>query len=226
MLMARAATPDTALEGMESLLLREFAHRAMNELAVARSAVAIARCALPTPHGGSVAEVLDQVALRLEGSGGLMRMLAGPVAPQVELGTELARLARAVLGSRPEAAATDVQFEFPEVWIDGALARRIVLIAAEMVGNACRHALAHRAGKLSVRLRVDEPDLILEVADDGALDAPAGRTSGTGFGGGIVAGLARAGGGSVALHRCVGGTVAILSMPIGQVPASARAHCA
>lgn len=200
-------------ETEEALLLREFGHRAMNDLTVARCAIAITRRAVGEGSDG-LATVLDEAAARIDGAGSLMRLLAQPVGPCVDLGARLALLCGATVGARIEASAVTLQLDLPAVWVDGVLARRVTLIAAELVANACRHGLAGRSGTISVTLRRTDVGLVLEVADDGPLEST-GR-AGTGLGGGIVGSLARLAGGSVELDRAPTGAVATLRVPLPQ----------
>lgn len=209
--LTRIGTASPEAEAL--LLLREFAHRAMNELAVAQSAVAIARRGVAARAPGQAAAVLDEAGSRLASVGDLMLMLARPMEATVDLGAELDALCRATLASRPDAARAALDLDLPETRVDGVVARRVALIAAELVANACRHALAGRAGTLSMRLCRAGSDLVLEVGDDGSGPAVDGGTQGTGLGSGIVTGLARLAGGSVALARGSAGTVARLTVP-------------
>lgn len=214
--MHRAQTSAVPLprEDDDSLLIREFAHRAMNVLAVAGSAVSIARRAVPVGADGRLGAVLDVAAGRVEATGALMRLLSGPAAARVDIGAEIAALVPAVVAATPDVADTALELDLQEIWIDGALARRVTLITAELIGNACRHGLAGRVGSLAVRVRRAGRQLLLEVANDAAPVRAEASTSGTGFGGGIVAGLARSAGGSVVLERGADRTVARLTMPL------------
>lgn len=199
----------------ESLLLREFGHRAMNDFAVARSAIAVARRAVGAAGQARAASALDEAGARLDGVGGLLRLLAAPVAPRVDVGAQLSALCHAAVAARPDATAASLHVDLPETWVDGALARRVTLIVAELVSNACRHGLAGRPGELRVALRTAGRDLVVEVSDDGAGPVP-GR-AGTGLGGGIVSGLARLAGGTVSLDRGASGATATVRVPLALV---------
>lgn len=213
---------DTSVEREDSLLLREFGHRAMNDFAVARSAVALARRAVDGAGQDRLVSALDEAGARMDGVAGLLRLLAAPVEPRVDVGAQLATLCKAAVAARPDATAASLDLDLPETWVDGVLARRISLIAAELVANACRHGLGGHAGDLRVSLRRAGRDLVIEVSDDGAGRRDA--TGGTGLGGGIVAGLARLAGGTVSLERHGGGATATLRVPLGRGPATSRAH--
>lgn len=194
----------------DALLLREFAHRAFNELAVADAAVALARRSL---GGGRGTALLDQASARLQGIGEAMRVLARPTPASVDLGAELGDLCRAMLASRPGREPCALDLDLPRTPVDGVVGRRIMLIAAELVANAHRHGLAGGGGRLSVGLRRVGRDLVLEVTDDGAGPAAGVRSEGLGLGSGIVGGLAELLGGEVALERGTSGAVARVTVP-------------
>ena len=220
--MHQGHTVTTHAEREDALLLREFGHRAMNDFAVARSAVAVARRAAGDGGRDRVLWALDEAGARLDGVAGTLRLLAAPVPPSVELGAQLATLCRSAVAARPEAAAATLDLSLPETWIDGATARRLTLIVAELVANACRHGLANEGGKLGVALRRSGRELVVEVSDDGS-----GRTAaaaGTGFGRGIVAGLAQLAGGTVSLERHAGGATATVRVPLARGREMSRAH--
>lgn len=210
-------------EGEDALLLREFGHRVMNDFAVARSAVAIAMHAVRGEGEPRLVAVLDEAGSRLDGVGGMLRLLAEPAHARVDLGSRLAELGRAACAARPDAARASLELDLAELWVDGVTARRVSLIAAELVANACRHGLAGRAGTLRLRLRRAEWDFVLEVASDADGVAPT-SAAGTGLGGGIVAGLARLAGGTVTLEPRPGGALATLRMPFVRSSAMPRAR--
>lgn len=205
-------TVGPVVETEDALLLREFGHRAMNDLAVARSAVAVTRRALGGSGPVRLAVLLDEADQRLDGAGRLMLLLAEPVPPRVDLGGRLAALCAAALDARRGSACAMLRADLPEVWVDGILARRVMLIAAELVANASRHGLAGRSGTIRVTLRRSGEGLVLQVADDGRPGDV--QHAGTGLGGGIVAGLARLAGGTVHLDCAPGGAVATLRIPL------------
>lgn len=213
---SRTAPAFAALpEDEDALLLREFGHRAMNDFAVARSAVAIAERAVRGSGQPRLVAALGEVGARLDGIGGMLRLLAEPARARVDLGSRLAELSRAACATRPDATGAALDLDLPKLWVDGATARRVSLIAAELVANACRHGLAGRPGTLRIHLRRAGRDLVLEVSSDAAGAAPK-PAAGTGLGGGIVAGLARLAGGTVTLEPRPGGAVATLRMPLAR----------
>jgi two-component sensor histidine kinase len=210
-------------EGEDALLLREYGHRAMNDFAVARSAVAIAMHAVRGSGEPRLLAALGEAGARLDGIGGMLRLLAEPARARVDLGSRLVDLCRAACAARPDAALASLELDVRELWVDGATARRVSLIAAELVANACRHGLAGRAGMLRISLRRAGRDVVLQVSSDVYGAAPA-STAGTGLGGGIVAGLARLGDGTVTLQAQPRGALATLRMPLAPVPAMTHAR--
>lgn len=218
--VARArATASAATVGEDALLLREFAHRALNDVAVAVAAVNLAE------RGGADdrRRLLAEARARLEGSGALMRLLARPPEPRVDLGAGLAELCGAMRAARATGGGGELVVDAPALWVDGAVARRLLLIAAELVGNAYRHALAGRDdGRLSVTMRRVRGRVRVDVRDDGPPAGSARPTAGTGWGRGIVAELARRAGGTVALVGTGAGTLARLEAPIGPAREVAR----
>lgn len=203
----------------DALLLREFAHRAFNELAVATAAVALAGRAVA---GASGAELLAEATRRLESVAALLRLLARTVPARMDVASEIAGLCRAMHGARPRSGGGALDLDLPETWVDGAAGRRLALVAAELLANAHRHALAGRAGVLAVVLRRVGRELVLEVRDDGPGGAARPGLPGLGLGRGIVGELMARAGGRVELHHGEGGTVARALMPVASFPGMAR----
>lgn len=199
-----------AMEADDALLLREFTHRTGNEIAVAVAAVRL--CARPKSRENS--RLVEDVVGRLEAFGALNRLLARPVPARTDVAGELSSLCRLMASTSPAAAGSVVTLDLPETWIDGATARRLVLVAAELVGNATKHALAGRNGRLRVSLDMIADELMLLVQDDGPGIRKGGPTSGTGYGTGIVAELVERSGGRIAVTTGPGGTVVRVVMPL------------
>lgn len=196
--------------GEDALLLRELAHRTGNELTVARSAVALALRADPR---GARADVLREVAGRLDRVGDVARLLAAPVPAETDAGADLARLCRAVLASRPGAASTRLRLDLDEVRTDGPTARRLLLVATELLHNACRHALDGREGELRVALRGRDGAVVMSVADDGP-GVGGSSAAGTGFGSGIIAELVGHAGGRMERETGETGTAVRVVLPL------------
>lgn len=194
----------------DALLLSEFCHRTANEIAAAAAALHIAKRAA----NGASARLLDRAVDRLEAFGELHRVLARPVPARTDVSRELALVCRAIASGASGATRSVVSIDVPETLIDGGTARRLVLVAAELVTNAVRHALVGRAGSLHVSLELAGDDVVLCVTDDGRGMMTGAATAGTGLGGGIVAQLVDRAGGTVSIESGPGGTAVRVALPV------------
>jgi two-component sensor histidine kinase len=175
--------------GDDALLLHEFAHRTANEVAAAAAALRLANRAKPAAG----ARLMESAVWRLEAFWELNRMLARPVGRHVNVAADLAAVCGAIASGATAASRSEMRLNLPDTWIGGDTARRLVLVAVELVNNAVRHALDGRAGVLAVSLGVEGDDVVLVVSDDGAGVRPGARSSGTGLGRGIVSQLVNRG---------------------------------
>lgn len=194
----------------DALLLHEFAHRVANEVASAAAAVHLAK----RTASGAGKRLLERALVRLEAFGELNRVLARPVRQQVNVSPELVQVCRAIAAGASDAARGAVSMVVPETWVDGGTARRLVLVAAELVANAVRHGLEGRAGRLDVKLEIVGEDVVLEVRDDGPGMRKSAPTSGTGLGGGIVAQLVDRARGTIAIDTGPSGTRVRVALPL------------
>ncbi len=194
----------------DALLLHEFAHRTANEVAAAMAAMRLANRAKPTAS----ARLVESAVCRLEAFGELNRILARPVRRQVNVAADLNSVCAAIAGGAAAASRSEMRLSLPDTWIGGDTARRFVLVAAELITNAVRHALDGRAGLLLVSLEVVGDDVVLAVSDDGAGVRPGARSSGTGLGRGIVSQLVDRGGGSLHMESGPVGTTVRVSFPL------------
>lgn len=208
--MAEPAAFD--LVGEDALLLHEFAHRTANEVAAAMAALRLAGRARPSAS----ARLMEIAVWRLEGFGELNRVLARPVRREVNVAADLNAVCGAIAAGAVGASRSEMRLRLPDTWIDGGIARRIVLVAAELVTNAVRHALDGRAGLLSVSLDVEEDYVVLTVGDDGPGVRRGAPTSGTGLGSGIVRQLVNRGDGSMAMDTGPSGTTVRVEFPLGR----------
>lgn len=176
----------------DRLLLLEMAHRVANELAAALAALRLIR-----PVGGSKVRwrLLAGAIERLEGFASVNRVLAIPDGCLVPLSRELEGLCEALGAARPGGSRSRICLDVGDVVVPGAVARRVLLVAAELVLNAVRHAMEGRAGLLSLVLRADERDVMLAVIDDGPGIDPSEAPRGSGIGSHLVAELVRRAGG-------------------------------
>ena len=194
----------------DALLLHEVCHRTANEVASAAAALHLAKASVT---GGGL-RMLERAMERLEAFGELNRVLARPVLPRLNVSHELTAVCRAIASGATCASESVVSLHVPELWVAGDTARRLVLVAAELMANAVRHALDGRAGRLDVSLEVVEDDVVLEVRDDGPGMRAAVATRGSGLGRGIVAQLVDRARGTVAVDSGPAGTTVRVALPL------------
>lgn len=199
-------------ESEDALLLREMAHRVGNDLGVAQAAL---RLVSGCGNDGWRSRLLGEALHRLDSAGEVHRLLARPLPISVDVAAQLDALCRALVGACPEASNSRVTLDLPGTWVDGGMARRVSLIAAELVTNAVRHALSDHAGSLHVSLRTGDGRLVLTVENDGIGSLGRAATSGTGLGRGIVAGLVATAGGALSAEVGAHGTSVRVVLPMG-----------
>lgn len=185
------ATP-YQLDTDDRLLLVETSHRTANEATNALAALHLIKAARGSRNRW---RMLEAAVTRIEGFGEVNRLLSLSFGRTIDLGYALDRLTQAIASGRMVRGGGRLILDVAKTDVDGELARRLLLIAYELVANSIRHVLEVHGGELIVRLRRSGADLILEVQDDGpGLEGSSG-TSGTGLGTGIVAELVRRCGG-------------------------------
>lgn len=148
----------------DALLLREFCHRTAGEVS---SALATLRLVAACEPPGSRRRLTEQAIGRLEGFGALNRLLGHPVAARVQVGAAVSDICVALGTGRPGAGASRMELDLASAWMGGPAARRLLLIAAELVGDGVACAMQDRAGRLRVALRADGDEVALTVEDDG-----------------------------------------------------------
>lgn len=194
----------------DALLLHEFCHRTANEIAAASAAVHLAKNSAP----GAGSRLLKHAADRLDAFAELHRALARPIRARTNVARDLTVVCRAIASGASGASRSTVSLDVPETWVDGHTARRLVLVGAELVTNAVRHALEGRAGRLEVSLYVISEDIVLQVMDDGPGMRAGATTSRTGLGTGIIAQLVERASGTVAIDSGPSGTTVRVSLPL------------
>lgn len=197
--------------GDDALLLHEFAHRTANEVAAATAALRLANRAQPAAS----ARLMESATWRLEAFGELNRILARPVRRLVNVGADLNAVCAAIASGAMAASRSEMRLTLPDTWIAGDVARRIVLVAAELVTNAVRHALDGRAGLLEVTVDVEGDYVVLVVRDDGPGVRRGAATTGTGLGRGIVGQLVDRGDGTMTMETGPAGTTMRVEFPLG-----------
>lgn len=204
--------------GEDAVLLREFCHRAANDCAVALAALRMVEGA-GFDDVGRRASLVRQASARIEASARLNRLLARPVPPVVDVREWLVAACGELAEAGPGGARVEV--DAPETWLDGPTARRLVLVATELVVNALKYA---GAGRPRVSVRSGGGHVELRVHDGGPGFAPGGRPKGGGLGTGIVADLVRIGGGRLDVRSGKEGTDVRVVFPVAAMarPGSQR----
>jgi two-component sensor histidine kinase len=208
-LMVESGVPARTWSGGEEVvLLRELCHRAGNDCAVALSALRLVGHK-SMAKAGERSRLVQQVTARLEASAELHRLLARPISVRIEAGAWLAAVCLAAAAAGPQHGGR-VQLDVPEMWLDGTLARRLGMVAAELVANAVKYAAG---ADLSVTVRAALGGVRLLIVDRGPGIVPGSRAQGRGLGSGIVADLVALGGGRLSIETGPAGTTVSVEMP-------------
>lgn len=207
----------TAIRSSEDrLLLEEHMHRTANEVAAALAAL---RLAAKRGTRTATREMIEAAIERLEGFGECSRLLGTPASDRVDVGLHIAQVCEAVVRGRMTRGPRRVVLNLPSVEVEGETARRLGLVAHELVTNALKHALLD-GGSLEIRLERLSTDIVLSVIDDGpGLGSSRGSlTSGTRLGGRIIGELVRGVGGSMDCDTGPGGTAIHVMLPLDNDP--------
>lgn len=133
----KSVTDDISPRTLDRLLLDEVNHRVANEVS---SALAALRLAL-SAKGDRARELMIRVAIdRLEGFGECSRILAGATVANTNAASLLEQMCRAMVRSRVGEKPDRVRLELPSTTVAGETARRIALIAFELIMNALAYA--------------------------------------------------------------------------------------
>lgn len=170
----------------EGVLLAENVHRTANEIAAALAAMRLVKSAGP---GVDRSDLLDHAIDRLQGFAEVHLVLARPAAEVIDVSPALERLCRGLVAARLPANVGRVTLQLAPVVLPAATAHGLLLIAAELLTNAIRHAFVKHGGDLTVVLAASGNAASLSVIDTGQGVQSAASSAGTGHGGGIVAGL-------------------------------------
>lgn len=196
----------------EAVLLREVSHRAGNDCAVAIAALRLIADA-GFADGVPRARLIAAARARLETSAQLHRLLARPVPPAADVGAWLSDVCAAVTSVGPGGSPVVAELDLPELWLDGTLARRLVMIGAELVTNAVKYA-SEDGKSIRVSARRVEDRVTLTIVDEGSGIRSDAAATGTGLGSGIVADLVEIGGGHMSMETGVRGTSFVIDMPL------------
>ncbi len=205
----RTAAPRPSLD---RLLHDETNHRVANEVAAALAALRLVQSA----RGRQSRDHLLNLAIdRLEGFGETARLLAAGTSEPVDAALIVDRVCRAVLRPGGDAGPQRVILDLAPSAAGGETARRIAMVAHELVTNARKHAFPDGQGELEVRLCTLADSLVLTVSDDGpGLTASTPGGPGSRLGGRIVAEIVRASDGVLQCETGPDGTTVHVSLPI------------
>lgn len=192
------------------LYTREMAHRTSNVLQSAMAAIHLSR------RGGL--DHLDGAMERLQGAAQLNAILAFDDGQPVDLAGRLREVMEATGLACGATGAIEVVYQAETLIVAPDAARRMSMVASELLGNCVRHAFPDGQGSILVALRDDGVHTGLLVEDDGRGERWS-RVGGQGHG--IVDALAASLGGRVCRTRNPSG-----SSKVGiVVPSLALAAC-
>lgn len=151
-------------ETEDAILRMEVVHRVTGEIAAALAALHLAAAA--RTKSGRKRTLLQAVA-RLEAMGRCVALIDNSHSGHCNLHRETKQLVRAMWAGHvfPDPARCDIDLE--RLNVDRSTGQRILLIAAELIGNAIRHGIQQGGSTLGVVLRKCEDSVVLVVLDDG-----------------------------------------------------------
>ena len=196
----------------DTLLMRELCRRTAGEVAAATAAIALVNSA------GSATtrrQQVDHALARLQGFGELNRLLARPLPARAELAELLEAVCAAVAHGVRGSPATRINLDLREAWVTGAAARRLLVVASGLIGEAMSSAFRGRVGWVRVALRADGDEVALTVEDQGPGPRLPGRGPERGGGLDIAADLVGRGDGTMTVVTGRRGTRMIITMPTG-----------
>jgi two-component sensor histidine kinase len=205
---------DALMNGMEKgsaiadrLLLREFLHRTMNELASAIALVSVeaARCENSRAKG-----TLSAVKDRLLSYARVQRSLQRPEhSYTIEVAPYLCELCRAISHSKLEDQGIDLSLSLQPVRISSERCWLLGMIVFELITNSARHAFAGGPGSIRIELLHSGAFIECHIADTGISDET--RTPGSGLG--IVKALAEGLHGTIDMQFGRRGTKSVVVFP-------------
>jgi two-component sensor histidine kinase len=191
------------------LLLAEFIHRSANDFAVACAEMRIAA------GGTTLDRVRDQLTTaieRLHALAAIQRLLQPPREGVMDLADKLCALCHYQAQARFAEQAAFVHCRSVDIRIDSPRGWALLMIVAELLTNAARHAFQGPGGFIHVDLARHDGEIHCVVRDDGIGMQPASVTPRAGTA--IIAELARAAGIRMTARTCPAGTAFDLRMTI------------
>ncbi len=201
-----------APRSLDRVLLDEANHRVANEVTSALAALRLAQ----SSKGQRSRQRMIEIAIdRLEGFGECSRMLAGLSLAETDAGNLVEQLCRAMIRSRIAFVPDRVLLDLGRLVVDGETARRIAMIAYELIMNALKHAFPVGGGELEIRLKKLGNNIVLSIIDDGPGLLQSSVATTAGLGGRIVKELVRASSGIIECETGPHGTVVHVMLPNG-----------
>jgi two-component sensor histidine kinase len=197
-------------QGEQSFLhVAELLHRVRNEYA---RAISFAFKVAGDSSSQETKSALNEVIKHLYGTAETHRVLRPPHEEgSVDFTDKITQLCRAMTSSS-EAGHYRINLLLAvdePVLLDAVRCWRASLVVSELINNACRHAFASQAGRISVTVSATSERILCEVSDDGS---PASSFY-PGLGTHLVDALAAELGGSVKRRFADCGTTVTLSLP-------------
>jgi two-component sensor histidine kinase len=154
----------------EMLQVAELLHRIGNDYA---AAIAFASLLAATASSDEARSALNEVVNHLQSAAEMYRVLRPPsVAGSADLTDKIARLCRAQSDiSELRRRQIDLLLAYDDpIELDTWRCWHASLIVAELINNACRHALGSTSGMISVGIAASDERVVCTVSNDGAVD--------------------------------------------------------
>lgn len=204
-------TEKPGLPVLESCLLGEFAHRAVNDFSCASAAVRLAR------KRGSIEEqldMLDRLADRLDALGHIQRLMQAPAPGQrIDLADQMQSLCQAMVAARYAEQNIALSLVVDEIEIEASQGWRLLMIITELLINAARHAFDESGGTVLVEMLVHERSVVCRIQDNGGGLPPDHQERG-GYGSSVVRMLVREIDGILTAISSPAGTAMLLTVPL------------
>lgn len=161
----RAAAPPGELRAAaeSDLLLREMSHRVGVEFAAIR---AILELALRQPLSDAARGLISTANERAGFSSRKHDLLSRSLTGRMDVGTRLAAVCRTIGVPGSPRSAGAMWLDLPATPLPVRVARRVLLVACDLLRDSVEQALDGRRGRVSVRLRATASAVTLRVADD------------------------------------------------------------
>jgi len=155
-------------------LLREIHHRVKNNLQVISSLLSMQERALTDP---GARQAINDTRQRITALALIYRALyQGTDLRHADLRPFLEELSAQLLMSETAQGTVKLEVHAEPLIIDPDKLAPVALFAVEAITNAQKHGLAARGGALTVTFRIEGPEAILDIADDGGGQRPPAET--------------------------------------------------